>query len=452
MRLLLFDNRNDDKEMITENWTPLLMEWYDKNKRELPWRTGSPRDPYKVWVSEIMLQQTRVEAVKAYYTNWMEHFPDIPALAAAEEEDVVRQWQGLGYYSRARNLHTAVREVMETYGGHVPETREEISRLKGIGDYTAGAILSLAYGKQETAVDGNVLRVFARIYNIKENILSAKVKKQITELVKVRQDASRPGDFNEALMDLGATVCIPGQPRCEVCPVSKVCKAKAGGKESEIPVRITRKEVPVEAITVFVVCCETEFVPECSVTGSKLQSLSEPAAGKDKTLKHLSTGPGRKISGTFYLLHRRPAKGLLAGMWEFPNCEGEGKQGKTKLASFLAEQGIVVKEEGQTGKPVMKIRHVFSHKIWQMSVYAAKAEKDPFAGLLAATGSGKVKNGKAQIKGRGTGKAEQETENMQLMPEQNSPDWLWVPVKDLESFTLAGPHNKILHDLLENKI
>ena len=219
------------------------MQWYDKYKRTLPWRTESPRDPYKVWVSEIMLQQTRVEAVKSYYTNWMEHFPDIPTLAAAEEEDVVRQWQGLGYYSRARNLHTAVREVMEHYGGKVPETREEIRKLKGIGDYTAGAILSMAYGKRETAVDGNVLRVFARIYNMEDNILSAKVKKVITELVKTRQDAARPGDFNEALMDLGATVCIPGG----------VCLAKKAGKENEIPLRITKKEVPVEPITVFVV-------------------------------------------------------------------------------------------------------------------------------------------------------------------------------------------------------
>ena len=230
------------------------MQWYDKNKRELPWRTESPRDPYKVWVSEIMLQQTRVEAVKSYYTNWMEHFPDIPSLAAAEEDEAVRQWQGLGYYSRVRNLHTAVREVMENYGGHVPETREEISKLKGIGDYTAGAILSMAYGKRETAVDGNVLRVFARIYNIEENILSAKVKKEITELVKARQDAERPGDFNEALMDLGATVCIPGQPRCEICPLAAVCMARAAGKETEIPLRITKKEVPVEHLGGLSVC------------------------------------------------------------------------------------------------------------------------------------------------------------------------------------------------------
>ena len=369
--------------MIIENWTPLLMEWYDKNKRELPWRTDSPRDPYKVWVSEIMLQQTRVEAVKEYYTNWMEHFPDLSALAAAEEEEVVRQWQGLGYYSRARNLHTAVREVMETYGGRVPETREEISKLKGIGDYTAGAILSMAYGKREAAVDGNVLRVFARIYNIEENILSVKVKKEITKLVKARQDALRPGDFNEAVMDLGATVCIPGQPRCDVCPLSGVCCAKAAGKENEIPLRIVKKEVPVEPVTVFVVKLRPEesVRTNCNTRRSKADFPAEAT--------------------TFYLLHRRPPKGLLAGMWEFPNCVGEGKQGREALKSLLAECGIQQAGAVAKRKPVIQIKHVFSHKIWKMSVYCVEAK-------------GEVE-----------------------------PDWRWVPAAELTDFNLAGPHNII---------
>ena len=355
---------------IKTNWTPFLMNWFDTHKRNLPWRMESPRDPYKVWVSEIMLQQTRVEAVKDYYTNWMEYFPDIPTLAAAEEEDVIRQWQGLGYYSRARNLHTAAREVMETYGGRVPEKREEIRKLKGVGDYTAGAILSMAYGKRETAVDGNVLRVFARIYNIEENILSAKVKKEITELVKARQDAERPGDFNEALMDLGATVCIPGQPRCDVCPLSTVCKAKAAGKETEIPLRITKKEVPVEQVTVFVV-----------------------------------------RGGEFYLLHKRPSKGLLAGMWEFPNCVGEGRQGKEVLSGELAALGVRVEE---VSGPVNQIRHVFSHKVWQMTVYKVSAEKDAGADFRLPSG------------------------------------WRWAPGTELADYNLAGPHNRILREVVQN--
>jgi A/G-specific adenine glycosylase len=352
------------KDSLRFDWTPLLMAWYDTHKRDLPWRSEGRRDPYKVWVSEIMLQQTRVEAVKSYYANWMEQFPDIPSLAAAEEEDVVRQWQGLGYYSRARNLHTAVREVMENYGGKVPDTKEEIRKLKGIGEYTAGAILSMAYGKRETAVDGNVLRVFARIYNIEENILSPKVKKEITALVAARQDALRPGDFNEALMDLGATVCIPGQPRCEVCPLVAVCLAKKAGKESEIPLRLTKKEVPVEPVTVFVVYKEN-----------------------------------------FYLLHRRPAKGLLAGMWEFPNCVGEGENGKAFLKEMLAGVGVKIKK---VSRPLEQIKHVFSHKIWKMTVCEAIAEE--------------------------TGEL--------------SSDWRWVTAEQIADYNLAGPHNIIGRELL----
>ena len=407
------------KTLLNSDWTPLLMQWYDKYKRTLPWRTESPRDPYKVWVSEIMLQQTRVEAVKSYYTNWMEHFPDIPTLAAAEEEDVVRQWQGLGYYSRARNLHTAVREVMEHYGGKVPETREEIRKLKGIGDYTAGAILSMAYGKRETAVDGNVLRVFARIYNLEDNILSAKVKKEITELVKTRQDAARPGDFNEALMDLGATVCIPGQPRCEVCPLVGVCLAKKAGKENEIPLRITKKEVPVEPITVFVVKRKQEEAVQDKPIQSGCNGRRDQA------------GIPTEAATFYYLLHQRPSKGLLAGMWEFPNCTGEGEQGREALTALLSGMGVAV---GNISRRVRKIRHVFSHKIWQMAVYTAEA----------ATGTGECALAAAAKQSRKTDPADLIAANPDAATLPN--DWRWVPVAELEDYNLAGPHNRILRD------
>ena len=405
-----FDSKYEMKEHsngLIENldWTSLLMKWFDAHKRDLPWRTESPRDPYKVWVSEIMLQQTRVEAVKSYYTNWMEHFPDIPTLAAAEEEDVVRQWQGLGYYSRARNLHTAVREVVETYGGKIPETREEIRKLKGIGDYTAGAILSMAYGKRETAVDGNVLRVFARIYNIEENILSVKVKKEITELVKARQDAEHPGDFNEALMDLGATVCIPGQPRCDVCPLVSVCLAKKAGKETEIPLRITKKEVPVEHIAVFVVRLGQEEPVQCCCD-KRRGKANVPAD-----------------AAALYLLHRRPAKGLLAGMWEFPNCVGEGGQGKEALTEKLAALGVQVEE---VSGPIKQIRHVFSHKIWNMYIYEAEAD-----------GTHVEKNNPES----GRFLAKSTAELNEFLPS----GWRWVPTAELADYNLAGPHNQILH-------
>lgn len=421
---------------MKENWTPLLMEWYDKNKRELPWRTESPRDPYKVWVSEVMLQQTRVEAVKAYYINWIEHFPDVTALAAAEEEAVMRQWQGLGYYSRARNLHTAVREVVENYGGHIPETKEKIRKLKGVGEYTAGAILSMAYGKRETAVDGNVLRVFARLYNVEKNILSAKVKKEITELVKVRQDVSRPGDFNEALMDLGATVCIPGQPRCEICPLCGVCMAKAAGRETEIPLRVVKKEVPVEAVMVFVVTFNQQIISCVNVKELEEQNAAAGNFQKTKTdAGNLTDGQRNSKEKVYYLLHRRPDKGLLAGMWEFPNCIGKGAEGKRALTAILAGLGIRLAERGKTGSPVKRIRHAFSHKIWQMEVYKVKAVK---AGEFVLVNDAEAKCNEGMSDSAAPG----------LKVTEMPSDWHWVTSEELEGYNLAGPHNMILRDVI----
>jgi len=417
-------------DLSTENWTPLLMRWYDENKRELPWRTESPRDPYKVWVSEIMLQQTRVEAVKSYYMNWMEHFPDISSLAVAGEDEVMRQWQGLGYYSRARNLHMAAREVMETCGGRVPETREEIRKLKGVGDYTAGAVLSMAYGKRETAVDGNVLRVFARVYKIEENILSSVVKKEITVLVEARQDPLRPGDFNEALMDLGATVCIPGQPRCEVCPLKAVCMAKAAGLECEIPLRVTKKEVPVETVTVFVVKIKEEAAGQEMEKGRAVEKNNgKPVSGKG----------GQKCEGNgtcLFLLHRRPSTGLLAGMWEFPNYTGEDKQVREALNADLQKTGTLVKE---IAGPLRRIKHVFSHKIWQMTVYETEAV--PMNSLLTA---GKEKHAVKKKSRQGT--VHDISGNMKASLPTG---WRWVPAGEVESYNLAGPHNKIWKALSE---
>lgn len=365
----------------------LLLRWYDAHKRDLPWRGESPRDPYKVWVSEIMLQQTRVETVKDYYASWMEHFPDVASLAAAEEDEVLRHWQGLGYYSRARNLHTAAREVMDVYDGHIPETREEISRLKGIGEYTAGAILSFAYGKRETAVDGNVLRVFARLFNIEKNILSVPVKKEITALVQACQTPERPGDFNEALMDLGSGICIPGTPRCDECPLLSVCEARAAGREAKLPLRITKKEIPREKIAVCIACR-----PE-------------------------------KENGPFlYLLHRRPAKGLLAGMWEFPCGSGSDAAGSlAALQDNLAVPGLFCRCGTEA---VQRLKHVFSHKIWEMSVYVG----------IVQTAQGERAGGR---------QPEQES----TLPE----DWCWVPEENLHEYTLAGPHTKILKNWLDIK-
>lgn len=316
-----------------KHWAPELLTWFYAHRRDLPWRT-TPRDPYKVWVSEIMLQQTKVEAVKPYYANWLSHFPTIQTLAKASQDDVLRQWQGLGYYSRARNLHEAVREVEEKYGGRVPSEEKEMLSLKGVGTYTAGAVLSIAYNKPLPAVDGNVLRIFSRLYLIEDNILSAKTKKKITQLVKEQLPADHPGDFNEALMDLGASVCIPKQPHCKACPLHICCLACKEGKEKDLPVRLTKKEIPTEHITVLVVS-----------------------------------------DGLYWLIHRRPAQGLLASMWEFPNCPGEGEDSLCSMYQELQHRGLTLTEaEG----PVCSLRHVFSHKIWQMTVYTADVSCNTF--------------------------------------------------------------------------
>lgn len=218
------------------NWPERLLAWFDRHKRDLPWREDKPRNPYHVWISEIMLQQTRTEAVKPYFNSWMERFPTISALARAEESEVLHQWQGLGYYSRARNIHKAAMEMAETYGGRLPDRKEDILSLPGIGSYTAGAILSMAYGKREGAIDGNVLRVYARLYQVEEDILKSRGRKKIEALVKETLP-ERAGDFNEALMDLGADICIPKNPRCSLCPLAGDCAAFRNGKEKELPFR-----------------------------------------------------------------------------------------------------------------------------------------------------------------------------------------------------------------------
>lgn len=212
-----------------------LLAWYDLQKRDLPWRIN--RDPYRVWISEIMLQQTRVDTVKPYYRNFMEKFPTIQALAEAPEEDVLKAWEGLGYYSRARNLQTAAREVKANYGGVVPDTPKEIAKLKGVGSYTAGAILSIAYEKPEPAVDGNVMRVFSRLLYMEDDIAKPATRVKFEHLVRQTIPHDRAGDFNQALMELGALICLPRTPHCLTCPVFDYCLARKEGVQKELPVK-----------------------------------------------------------------------------------------------------------------------------------------------------------------------------------------------------------------------
>ena len=310
-------------------WTQHLLDWYDVYKRDLPWRES--KDPYRIWVSEVMSQQTRIEAMRPYFENWVLQFPTLESLASAEEDTVVRAWQGLGYYSRARNLHQGVKEVVETYGGQVPRTRKEMESLKGVGSYTAGAVLSIAYNLREPAVDGNVLRVYARLYNIHEDILGTVGKKAITTLVEETMPYDRPGDFNEALMDFGASICIPKTPRCESCPLVQDCAAKAAGTEQQLPIRI--KKTKVQSVQLYVGIIST-------------------------------------VDG-YYLLHRRPKEGLLQNMWEFPSVEGgTAESRKTELIGLLQSIGIRVIMERPMAK---EVTHIFSHRKWTMKGYRGEA-------------------------------------------------------------------------------
>jgi A/G-specific adenine glycosylase len=248
-----------------------LLAHFDAHRRAMPWRETT--EPYAIWVSEVMLQQTRVETVRPYYERWMARFPTLHALAAADLDDVLREWQGLGYYSRARNLHQAARLVRERYGGEVPADVPALRTLPGVGEYTAGAIASIAFGVPAPAVDGNVRRVLARLHDL-EDPGRAELRALAAGLVP----AHRPGDFNQALMELGATICTPRSPDCGRCPVAGWCSARACGTQEERPRPAPRKPVPEETVDTVVLV----------------------------------------RAGDEALLIRRPERGLLAGLWEFP--------------------------------------------------------------------------------------------------------------------------------------
>jgi len=315
----------NEQERLNALTAPLLT-WYDIHKRVLPWR--GIRDPYRIWVSEIMLQQTRVQAVLEYYARFMAELPDVYALAAVGEERLFKLWEGLGYYSRARNLHRAAQVLVNDCGGDFPHTREELLRLPGVGDYTASAIASIAFGEPEPAVDGNLLRVAARVGGIAEDIMGAGVRKRFRAMLAESIDRERPGEWNQAMMDLGATVCLPnGAPLCEKCPARAFCAAYQNGMTDVLPVRAAKKPRRVEERTVF-----------------------------------LLVRDGRLA------LRKRPAKGLLAGLWELPNVPGNLDEAGAAIT--LAQWGLTAR----TLTPVGAAKHIFSHVEWDMHGYLAAAE------------------------------------------------------------------------------
>ncbi len=316
-----------ERDLQKKNLAPKLLEWYDDNRRFLPWREDPT--PYHVWLSEIMLQQTRVEAVKGYYERFLAKIPDIAALAGADEETLLKLWEGLGYYSRVRNLKAAAKQIVEEYEGAMPRNFDELKSLKGIGDYTAGAIASIAFNVAVGAVDGNVLRVLSRFFMDPSLITEEHTKKRYFQEVNGMISKERPGAFNQAMMDLGAMVCAPnGAPHCEICPLNSDCRAHLQGCETEYPKKEDKKARTIEQMTVFVICDQGKIA-----------------------------------------LHKREARGLLAGMYEFPNVSGHKKEDEV-----LA----ILKELNLSPLYIKKIQdyvHIFTHKEWHMKGYFIRVDE-----------------------------------------------------------------------------
>ena len=313
-----------------EDWekaADLLLFWFDRKKRKLPWREDPT--PYHVWISEIMLQQTRVETVKFYYERFINQLPDVEALSKAEEETLLKLWEGLGYYNRVRNMQKAAVQIMEEYGGRIPDSYAKLLELKGIGNYTAGAIASIAYGRREPAVDGNVLRVIMRFLADESDISKQSVKVSVETMLRQRMPERRSGDFNQALMELGAVVCIPnGEPLCMECPLAELCAARRQGNVSRIPVKSAKKPRTIEKKTVFILFDD-----------------------------------GRTA------VRRRDEKGLLFGMYEFPNTQGHLNW--EQALSYVREQGFSPLKITE----IESSKHIFSHKEWHMKAYAVKIEQ-----------------------------------------------------------------------------
>lgn len=307
----------------------VLLPWYREYARRLPWR--ETKDPYAVWLSEIMLQQTRVEAVKKYYIRFIEHLPTVSHLANAPEPFLLKLWEGLGYYSRARNMQKAAKIILETYSGIFPKHYQDIIALPGIGEYTAGAISSICFGMPTPAVDGNVLRVISRICNIPEPITSPSFKKEVQHALSKNYPKDNPGDFTQALMELGATICVPnGTPLCETCPASVFCIAKKNHLQNQLPLKPEKKVRRKETLTVFLLTC-----------------------------------------GKYVAISKRPETGLLRGMWEFPNTPGALI--KSEAVRHLGTLNVTPKDILSS----VSRKHIFTHVEWNMTGYRFTCENMP---------------------------------------------------------------------------
>ena len=319
--------------MNTQNFTRSVLAWYDAGHRNLPWRRT--RDAYRIWVSEIMLQQTRAETVISYYERFLARYPTVQELAASPEEELLKMWEGLGYYSRARSLQKAARMIVAEHGGMLPADVDKLRALPGVGDYTAGAIASIAFGIPAAAVDGNVERVICRYYAIADTVGTPAVRRMITERTQALVPQERPGAFANAMMEMGATMCTPKNPKCLLCPVRESCQGFAQGIAQDLPVKPKKKAQRVENRAVLLCLCE-----------------------------------GR------VLVKRREEK-LLNGLYVFPDVEGESDP--AALCAHMDALGVTAAYDALLGHA----KHVFTHIVWEMDIHllAADACQDVPGGL-----------------------------------------------------------------------
>ncbi|HEY2493853.1 MAG TPA: A/G-specific adenine glycosylase [Paenibacillus sp.] len=380
---------NEQQRYFSEH----LLEWYFKNQRDLPWRRH--RNPYYIWVSEIMLQQTRVDTVIPYFNRFIEKFPTIEDLADAPEQDVLKSWEGLGYYSRARNLQYAAKQVKDLHGGQVPDDKEAVFALKGVGPYTAGAILSIAFNRPEPAVDGNVMRVLSRYFLIEEDIMKSSTRVAMEKLVVELIPEGQATYFNQALMELGALVCTPKSPHCLTCPVMVHCEGRIEGKEAELPIK-TKSKPP---------------RPEQRIVG-------------------LIEGEG--IHAGRILIRQRADSGLLAKMWELPHFLSPVTRGGRMLDDTAQDllKGTL-KDEGISAKPVqhfMDAEHIFSHIRWSLQVYRCLEDDMSYVAEQAVS----------------YGEEAESTEEVYA-------EYRWISEQDMELYAFPNVFLKIIHAYYEEQ-
>ncbi|WP_425355438.1 A/G-specific adenine glycosylase [Saccharibacillus sacchari] len=377
-----------------------LLVWYDRSKRDLPWRRH--RDPYFIWVSEIMLQQTRVDTVIPYFHRFIERFPTIRDLAEAPQEDVVKMWEGLGYYSRARNLQAAAQQIVELHDGQMPSAREHVFALKGVGPYTAGAILSIAFNQPEPAVDGNVMRVLSRYFLIEDDIAKPKTRIGMEKIIPGLIPEGRASDFNQALMELGALICTPKSPHCLICPVMEHCRGRIEGMERELPVKTKAKKPRPE---------------------QRLAILLE-GSGENE---------GR------VLVRRRPKTGLLASMWEIPHVAAAGED----LGIDVVQLEELLEDRGLAWSPMtayMTAEHTFSHIHWTMRVLIAREQPDVLAQLVAESGVPyEVAVPESAVE-----------PELRFDTEDSGEEWRWVSPEDMQEIAFPNLFSHILNTYFED--